>query len=245
MGAIHFSLDERVMELIANNTEIHTFVETGTFRGDTIAAATNHFESCYSVELSESLYEMAVERFQSNPDIHLHHGSSPQFLKNILEELVGKPVLFWLDAHWCHADLTAGADSQSPLLEELHALQPLHPESIVLIDDARLYLATPPSPHRVSDWPGAHEIITSLLELSTAHRLAVFDDVIAFYPESLCREFAVHMYDNGADWLIIANEARQLRVPKPAPRPRTLRQRMCEGLRNTFRKVWANNQRVI
>ena len=52
MGAIHFSLDERLMDFYIRELSPAVFVETGTFKGDTLAQAKDRFARCHSVELS-------------------------------------------------------------------------------------------------------------------------------------------------------------------------------------------------
>ncbi len=209
MGAIHFSLDERLVELVKTHLSPSCFVETGTFRGDTLDMARQHFAECHSVELSPELHSAAEARFANQPGIHLMLGSSPDMLMELSPTLQDRAVLYWLDAHWCSADNTAGEDSQSPLLEEIAAIGTLHPKSVVLIDDARLYLSTPPAPHHVSDWPDIHEIFLALIAIGNGHRLAVFDDIIAFYPEALRAPLADHVHRHGVDWLKVAGDARK------------------------------------
>src|SRR5947199_2312443 len=124
------------------------------------------------------------------------------------------PVFFWLDAHWCVAEQTAGADSQSPLIAELEAIGKLHKQSVVLIDDARLYLCPPPAPHRFADWPDFHAILTGLQALSAHHRLMVLNDVILFYPQSMQAEMSSFAHKQGVDWLVIANGWRQFELKR-------------------------------
>jgi len=119
------------------------------------------------------------------------------------------------------------------LIDELRAIGRLHPKSAVLIDDARLYLATPPAPHRVSDWPDFHAVVQALLELSPTHRLMVWNDVILFYPEAfsgVVKEFAGRC---GTDWLVLAHHARSF-----ASRPRGLKAKLRRAGQRLRRKFW-------
>jgi hypothetical protein len=224
MGAIHFSLDERLIGLFTRELPLETFVETGTFRGETLAMARKYFPECHSGELSPELYAAARDRFAQDPGVTLHFGSSPEFLSLLSAEWLQKPVFFWLDAHWCSADQTAGQSSQSPLLDELQAIGGLHPDSVLLIDDARLYLSTPPAPHAVADWPELHDVALRLFGLSSSHRLCVFDDVIAFYPERLKKVLAEHIHRHAVDMQKLAGDARKHQ------------KRRAKG----FRKFWRN-----
>lgn len=207
MGAIHFSIDDRVLALFARELPIRTFVETGTFKGETLRLANGLFPECHSVEMSPEYFAAAQQKFSGVPAVHLYHGDSPTVLAQHRQEFAAKPTLFWLDAHWCVGEHTAGADSQSPLVGELRAIGSLHPDSVVLIDDARLYLCAPPKPHRYTDWPGLHDIVQALFALSANHRLCICNDVIFFYPARVEAAVATHAHEHGVDWLKIARDA--------------------------------------
>lgn len=217
MGAIHFSLDEKLMIFFKDHLKIDTFVETGTFKGDTLKIAAKHFSDCYSVELSAELYARVADQFKLIDGVDLRQGDSVDFLREYRSKLAGTPVLFWLDAHWCVASGTAGEASQSPLLDELKAIGTLHPDSVLLIDDARLYLSTPPAPHAISDWPDFQEVSELLASLSETHRVTIFDDVIAYYPEALRREVSNHIHKTAVDWLHLVNQSKALEGLNRAP----------------------------
>ncbi|MEI8233358.1 MAG: hypothetical protein WCH57_01585 [Verrucomicrobiota bacterium] len=209
MGAIHFSIDSSLVRILQEALPIKNFVETGTFQGDTIANLLPLFESIHSVELSAEYHGAAVERFAGCTNVHLHLGASRDALGTIMENLGGCPTLFWLDAHWCAASHTAGEISQCPLLEELRVIGRLHPNSVIMIDDARYFLCSPPQPHEVSDWPAFQEILDTLMALGgQTHRIAVLDDVILFYPRRIHPQITDFSNRCGADWLQIASKAR-------------------------------------
>lgn len=210
MGAIDFSINEELLRICARETGALRFVETGTFQGDSLAVALRHFDECWSVELSSALYAAAVERFAGESRARLHLGGSPAFLAMHREHFAAEPTVFWLDAHWCAADDTAGEDSQSPLVAELDALGWLHPDSVVLIDDARLYLSPPPAPHRLGDWPDFQDLLDRFREIGPEHRVMVLNDVIVLHPARLRDAIHRHATAHGVDWLTIANRARDV-----------------------------------
>ena len=57
---------------------------------------------------------------------------------------------------------------------------------MILIDDARLFLAPPPSPHNHQSWPTLTEIVHCLPE---NWELAVYEDVIYLFPKKISDEF--------------------------------------------------------
>ena len=118
--------------------------------------------------------------------------------------------LFWLDAHWCVASDTAGRKSQCPLLMELDSIGSLGKNSVVLIDDARLFLATPPIPHEVSDWPTLNEILEKIQQIGPNHKLIVVNDVIIFFPEVISYNIYEYARVHGVDWLRAAQAHQEL-----------------------------------
>jgi hypothetical protein len=210
MGAIHFSIDPDLTKLLVDKLGISSFVETGTFKGDSLASVRHLFRELHSCELSPELHAAACERFREDPDVHCHLGSSGDLLKGLAARFKDRPVLYWLDAHWCSADHTAGAESQCPLLEELEALAPLHKDSVVWIDDARYFMAPPPAPLVSEGWPTFHLVHERLRALSPSdwHHVIFANDTILFFPSAIEAEIDGYLKANGADWLAITHASR-------------------------------------
>lgn len=120
----------------ARHSNIRIFVETGTFRGETIQFLLPEMEEVHSVELSDELYRAAMRKFEGQPKVHLYKGNSASVLPVIIDKL-NKPALLWLDAHYS-AKITAHGPQETPILAELRAIfersKALH---VILIDDAR------------------------------------------------------------------------------------------------------------
>ena len=201
MGAVTFGLDERFVRELSSAQPLECFVETGTFRGDTVASMLPYFNELISMELSEPLYVEATARFASNKKVRMFLGNSPDLLGEIRDEVAGKSVLFWLDAHWCASEESAGLRSQCPLLEELRALKTINENSVLMIDDARLFLAPPPYPHEISQWPSFHSILDELANLSALHKVLVVNDVIVYSPMGLVDAVVRYARRYGVDWL--------------------------------------------
>jgi glycosyltransferase involved in cell wall biosynthesis len=201
MGAVTFSLDVRLVECLKEALPFSIFVETGTFKGDTVASMTPLFDQLITVEISKPLWKKATVRFEGESKVKVHLGNSPEELSKIRLLLGDASTLFWLDAHWCVAENTVGDESQCPLLEEISAIDRLGDTSVVLIDDARLFLAPPPEPHDVTQWPSFAQIVTALRRLSDQHELMVINDVIAFYPKTVEDSINGYARKYGVDWL--------------------------------------------
>lgn len=208
MGAVNFSLDPRLVTALQSELPLRVLIETGTFKGDTVAELEPYFDKVVSIELSEALWADAVKRFEPHPHVQILRGNSPDRLRELRSELQNVGALYWLDAHWCVATDTAGELSQCPLLEELQAIGRLNSQSVILIDDARLFLATPPAPHEVSQWPSFYEVLAALRALSDSHALMVVNDCILFYPAGIDGVVKKYAHYYGADWLTVFNTFR-------------------------------------
>lgn len=109
---------------------IDTAIETGTFQGNTTALFGRLFDQVHTIEIVEGTYNAAKDALKSYDNIHLHLGSSEKVLKDLLPSVKGKPVLFYLDAHW---------QDHWPLLEEIQEIGKTHKDNcIIVIDDIKV-----------------------------------------------------------------------------------------------------------
>lgn len=116
-----------------------TFVETGTFQGDTVQLALdNGYDKVISIELNGPLYDKCVERFKGNDKVQLMLGDSIDCLKTVILT-TPEPMTFWLDAH-ASGPLVGGKSGGSPVLDELRIISksPIKTHTI-FIDDCRLF----------------------------------------------------------------------------------------------------------
>jgi hypothetical protein len=132
------TLRHKNIQQLINLGLVHTFIETGTYRGDTTAWASKHFAQVHSIELGETLYDHCVARFADRDNVHLIHGDSVKSLQRLLPT-VNDRIMFWLDAHYSSRD-TAKGEVSVPLLDELQVIAS-HPikDHVILIDDYRLF----------------------------------------------------------------------------------------------------------
>ncbi len=99
-----------------------TFVETGTFTGEMVAAMRPHFDRIISIEMAAEIYQTVRPRFAGDAHVGLLLGDSAIVLPKVLATL-DHPALFWLDGHFMGAG-TARAQEDSPVRAELGALLP-------------------------------------------------------------------------------------------------------------------------
>lgn len=205
MGAISFSLDAILLRTLLTLADFDLFVETGTYQGDTVALARAYFAEVISIECDATLAPAAAARFAHDAQVTVLEGSSDQCLAQMQPQLRQRRVLYWLDAHWCaspnSADNAPPATAYCPLLRELAAIQQLNPHSVILIDDARLFIAPPVAPHPVAQWPRFQAILAALQGLNPDHRLLICNDVLIFYPPAFEEGLYAYAHQHGVDWL--------------------------------------------
>lgn len=158
----------------AERYNIRTLIETGTYLGDMITAAREHFDCIYSIELSEALYGRAITRFWGDTRLKLYHGDSAKLLPEILAT-IHSPCLFWLDAHASGGDTVRGI-KVTPILEELAAILTHHiANHVVLIDDARGFVGA-------NDYPMLDEVQVLARRNRPNLSFSVENDIIRLCP---------------------------------------------------------------
>lgn len=150
------------------------FVETGTFRGDTIKYAfENGFPHVLSMEMSDVFYSRCVERFQGNPHIQIVHGNSRYDLSKMIEP-IHKPITFWLDSHWSMVE-HVGFDPECtcPILYELEQIK-AHPikTHTIMVDDIRLMDGQ-------QFYVTKEQIEKKILEINPDYTLRYYDDEVS------------------------------------------------------------------
>ncbi|MDP8265652.1 MAG: hypothetical protein P9M07_01760 [Candidatus Aceula meridiana] len=129
---------QQLLKFYSNAYGLRTLIETGTYNGQMIQAMDSHFDSIYSIELSEELYHNAINKFHGKPKIKLIYGDSGKELGNIIKK-VNEPALFWLDGHYSGGGTAKGSE-ETPIVEEIqHILDDKDRNHVILIDDARLF----------------------------------------------------------------------------------------------------------
>ena len=146
-----------------------TFVETGTYLGDTVQLAIEAgYKKIHSIELDDGLFYSALKLFENNHGVKIWLGDSVDELEKIMA-LVEGPATFWLDAH-ASGHLPGGKSGGSPVLDELRIIAK-HPckEHTIFINDRRLYGS--------ADWSGVQEVdaVKIIQEINPNYNLYVLD----------------------------------------------------------------------
>ena len=184
MGINIFGAPRETISFLKSQHLTQVFVETGTFLGDTAAWAASVFDKVVTIEGSKSHYESAANRLSSFKHVQCLCGDSRTVLAQVLGNIWNERTVFWLDAHWMPGSF--GDSGECPIIEELGLIREMSDDYIILIDDARLFLAPPPRPHHAADWPPIDKVMDALKARNQKSRYTVvYDDVIISVPSSL------------------------------------------------------------
>ena len=183
MGLINFGVPEEEVEFLKNIMKLDVFVEGGTYKGGTAKSMGKKFRKIFTVEKSDIMFEIAKENLKDTNNITLLKGDTREHLDSIIGN--NENILFWLDAHWSGGD-TYGEEDECPLIEELDIIFKYNKNYVILIDDARLFLAPPPYPHNFNNWQSLTDIMKAIPE---SWELIEFEDVIYLFPKEINKEF--------------------------------------------------------
>jgi hypothetical protein len=151
---------------------LRTFVETGTYLGETIAYMLPYCDRLFSIELQDRLFVAASKRFRHSPQVQVFQGDSRVRLPEILTH-VDTPALFWLDGHFA-AGTTVAGEVACPALDELELVLLRNHEDVILIDDAREFDG--------KEYPSI-DVVTSLISSRRPEmNVVVRDDIIRISP---------------------------------------------------------------
>lgn len=117
-----------------------TWIETGTFKGDTTAFLAGFADRVVSLEPAPGLFAAAEARFRGAPHVQIVNAPSETAFPGLLADIDG-PVCFWLDGHYS-AGSTFQGETDTPIGVEMDAIEAALPRLgpvAVLIDDIRLF----------------------------------------------------------------------------------------------------------
>ena len=168
---------------LKRNFNISTFIESGTYQGQTALWAAQHFEKVYTIEKSIELYERVSAQYNNLHNVNFLFGDTRAVLKDIVPKQQCASI-YWLDAHWS-GGITYGEKDECPLIRELEIINANSnfTEQFILIDDARLFLKPPPPPHNGNEWPDINQVIKTLT-FNKNRYTAINEDVIINVPLS-------------------------------------------------------------
>lgn len=145
------------------------FIETGTWKGDTIweAIQSKCFNRIKSIELDSLLSAEAVQRFNEHGNVSIYSGNSNIVLPTISESV---RTFYYLDAHWWSELSDATKEIKIPIWDELRYIRSRKRREIVIVDDYQAFNGKD-SRTVIADWDG----------VTVPNILSVLDNVIYWY----------------------------------------------------------------
>jgi hypothetical protein len=177
MGIVNFGIPEQEMQWLKRRMKLTTAVEGGSYLGGTALNMSKEFVTVFTIEKSDVMFRKAKKKIGDIPNITQLCGDTRDHLPKIVSET--DSILFWLDAHWSGGE-TYGKQDECPLLRELDIIfSSAMRNYVILVDDARLFLAPPPLPHQVKNWPTIKQIVNII---PSNFDMIIHDDVIFIVP---------------------------------------------------------------
>jgi hypothetical protein len=137
-------------ELEANVKDYPSFVETGTYKGESIFNMEPYFDKLYTIEIKKEFYEEVRSKYTGDKITFLL-GDSSSLIGTVCSSLT-ENTIFFLDGHWSSCG-TGKGDKDCPLYEELQSIMiELKQKAIVIIDDVRLFGKGPNKGNEVCNW---------------------------------------------------------------------------------------------
>ncbi len=181
------SLSRSFVAEIAKHFALSTFVETGTFRGDTIASLRHDFDELISIEISEDLHEKACGRFATHSNIILLRGDSASQLPRALGQRGDSGAFIWLDAHYSGSETAKGAHN-TPIIQEVENIRRYGTgKDVIVIDDLRLFWEVRDGflkHESVGGYPPAHTVAGRFNQGTREYDFFVLFDALLVVPKT-------------------------------------------------------------
>ena len=129
----------KLATLLRHSLKDSTWIETGTYLGETAIFLAKFSCHVHTIEPSEECIKIASPKLAKFKNITIHKGSSEQCLDKVLSSVKGK-VCFWLDGHYS-LGITYKGKNETPIKYELSIIEKYInkiDEFIVLVDDIRM-----------------------------------------------------------------------------------------------------------
>jgi hypothetical protein len=124
-------LHRHVINTLIEKCDVTSFVETGTYGGDSTSyiASKHPSLSVFTCEINEAYFKNASKKLKNFKNVKASNESSEKFITRLVSEgVLGKLPMFFLDAHW---------HDYWPLKDEVTIIGTL-PAFILMIDDFRV-----------------------------------------------------------------------------------------------------------
>jgi len=197
---------------IIKGVNVKYFVETGTAGARSIIEASKHCSTCYTIELIEgrtpthkeelvydedvideesgdiikkgdpTIVDHVFKEIKYPENIMFYVGDSTQLLPKINFEINNNYAIYWLDAHYSDPEPSPLGCVECPIISEIQAISD-NQNAIIFIDDARLFLGTPPPPLKPNEWVDIQTLFKEIENNFKCHHITIIDDYIVAVPK--------------------------------------------------------------
>ncbi len=118
-----------------------TWLETGTYLGDTTVKLARKSKFIITIEPSKELFDFAKWRMRKKKNVRVVLGTSEEFFQKCLLEVETQSLNIWLDGHYS-GDVTYKGSTSTPILSELTAISKVSDRFNaikVFVDDIRCF----------------------------------------------------------------------------------------------------------
>ncbi len=153
----------KIKILKSNSLPNATWIETGTYLGDTTSKLAKIASRVISIEPQTELSMFASARLRKKKNVEVINATSESCIEKVLENVSG-PTCFWLDGHYS-GDVTFQGTEVSPITTELSAISNYLRKNkvVVFIDDFRLFVYSEatgyPSHLTLAKWADGNSLI--------------------------------------------------------------------------------------
>jgi glycosyltransferase involved in cell wall biosynthesis len=126
--------------LLRNGLPDATWVETGTYLGDTTDVLSKVAKMVYSIEPEPTLFSKAEQKFRNTSNVKIINGLSEDVFPKLLPTIRGN-ICFWLDGHYS-AGITFKGPQNTPIIDELTVIERNISQTnkiVVMVDDIRCF----------------------------------------------------------------------------------------------------------
>lgn len=150
-----------------------TWIETGTYKGETTSRLARFSKMVYSIEASPYFAEAASRKFNFQDNVKILTGLSEVRLPELLKSLTAEEktdISFWLDGHFS-GESTFQGPSDTPIRQELAAIEEHFSDYSIfslLVDDVRCFnplipeFANYPHVEFLVEWANSHKLFWTI-----------------------------------------------------------------------------------
>jgi len=182
-----WQLTETFLRSMKELFNIDSFIETGTWEGNTAKNAAGIFNHVGTVELGKEIYEKAKVHLSAHKNVICYLGNSSTMLEPMIKDAKGR-ILFWLDGHYSgESTSTAFEKSTTPIIEELGIIKRLGiTNSVILIDDIRFFdhSAKKSGISGINGYPLLEEIIPLIHDINSNYEIVILGDILLAFEKN-------------------------------------------------------------